>query len=105
MSLGREIWHRSVMANPSTKQRRLTDVYTFDGVKPLTTVRGVFGKPQVRVITLVRRSKKRSAAFAVLFTGAGTTGGCSGCAISRVVSGISFWSWRSGESIVGVAAT
>ena len=105
MSQGREFWHRSAMANPSTKQRRLTDVYSFAGVRPLATVRGVFGKPQIRVITLVRRSKKRSAAAAVLFTEAGTIGGCGMCAISLVASGTSFWSWRFGAWRAGAVAT
>jgi hypothetical protein len=92
------------MANPPKIKRRLMDVYAFAGVRPLATVRGVFGNPRVRVITLVRRSKKRSAAAAVVCTGAGTTGGYAACAISPVASGISFWSWRFGASIAGVAA-
>jgi len=45
----------------SSKRKRLLDAYRFPGFRPLEQVRGVFGDPQARVITLVRRSKKRSA--------------------------------------------
>ena len=38
------------------------DAYAFPGFRPQPTVRGVFGDPKARVVTLVRRSKKRSAA-------------------------------------------
>jgi hypothetical protein len=92
------------MANPSTKRRRLTDVYAFAGFRALATVRGMFGNPQIRVITLVRRSKKRSAAAAVVCTGAGTTGGYGACAISPVAFGTSFWTSRFGAWLAGVAA-
>ena len=55
------------MANSAKRQRRLWDAYAFPGFRPQPTVRGVFGDPKARVITLVRRSKKRSAAAAVEF--------------------------------------
>ncbi len=45
--------------------RALRDAYRFAGFVPASTVRGVFGKPQVRVLTL-RRQKKRTAAFVAL---------------------------------------
>ena len=45
--------------------RRLWDAYAFPGFRPRPTVRGVFGDPKARVITLERRSKKRSAAAVV----------------------------------------
>ncbi|MCX7364003.1 MAG: hypothetical protein NTV97_19470, partial [Alphaproteobacteria bacterium] len=38
------------------------------------TVRGVFGEPRARIITLARRTKKRSADAAGGFIGVGTTG-------------------------------
>ena len=53
------------MANSAKRQRRLWDAYAFPGFRPHPTVRGVFGDPKARVITLKRRSKKRSAAAAV----------------------------------------
>ena len=62
------------MAISAKRQRRLWEAYAFPGFRPQGTVRGVFGDPEARVITLVRRSKKRSAAVADEHAGAGTTG-------------------------------
>lgn len=45
----------------SRKRKRLSDAYRFDGFRPLEELRGVFGDPVARVITLVRRQKKRAA--------------------------------------------
>ena len=47
------------MATSSKRKRRLWDAYAFPRFRPQPTVRGVFGDPKARVITLVRRSKKR----------------------------------------------
>jgi hypothetical protein len=46
------------MANSSKRQRRLWDTYMFPGFRPQPTVRGVFGDPKARIITLARRAKK-----------------------------------------------
>jgi transposase len=46
------------MAHPAKRVRRLWDAYTFPGFRPRSTVRGIFGDPKARIITLVRRSKK-----------------------------------------------
>jgi transposase len=43
-------------ASPKRK-RRLWDAYAVPGFRPLPTVRGIFGGPKARIITLVRRSK------------------------------------------------
>jgi hypothetical protein len=40
------------------RRRRLWDTYCFPGFRPEQTVRGIFGDPKARVITLKRRSKK-----------------------------------------------
>ena len=56
------------------KKKRLVDAYRFPGMRPLEQVRGVFGDPKARVITLVRRSKKRRAASVAACTGSCTTG-------------------------------
>ncbi|MEX2163042.1 MAG: hypothetical protein WD823_02200, partial [Sulfuricaulis sp.] len=69
------------MANSAKRQRRLWGAYTFRGFRAQSTVRGVFGDPKARVITLVRRSKKRSAETADGRTWAGTTGARVGRAI------------------------
>ncbi|MEI6723771.1 MAG: hypothetical protein WCO67_23670, partial [Betaproteobacteria bacterium] len=72
------------MVNSAKRQRRLWDAYAFPGFRPQPTVRGVFGDPNARVITLVRRSKKRSAGAVVDCTRVGTTGAFGQCAICRV---------------------
>src|SRR5258708_34639963 len=59
------IWHASPMAGK--RRRRLWDTYCFPGFRPEKTVRGIFGDPKARVITLKRRSKKRPAAVLVFF--------------------------------------
>jgi hypothetical protein len=43
----------------STKPKSLLDAYRFAGVRPKARLRGVFGDPKARIITLTRRSKKR----------------------------------------------
>jgi|HubBroStandDraft_2_1064218.scaffolds.fasta_scaffold562996_1 transposase len=50
----------------TTRQRRLWDAYRFPGFRPEPSVRGFFGDPQARILTLRRRSKKRSADSAYL---------------------------------------
>ena len=57
----------------ATRQRRLWDAYRFPGFRPEPSVRGFFGDPQARILTLRRRSKKRSAGSAVGCAWAGTT--------------------------------
>jgi len=69
------------MAKSAKRQRRLWEAYAFPGFRPHSTVRGVFGDPKARVITLVRRSKKRSVVAARERTGSGTTGACGARAI------------------------
>ena len=86
------------------KRRRLTDGYTFPGVRALTTVRGVFGDPRVRVVTLIRRTKKRFAALAVVQTAAGMIAEPGAFAISPAATRASISKWRSGASIVGAVA-
>ena len=61
------------MATSSKRKRRLWDAYAFPMFRPQPTVRGVFGDPKARVITLNRRTKKQSAAPVVGHTRAGTT--------------------------------
>src|ERR1700682_4044882 len=50
------------MATPAKRKRRVWAAYAFPGFRPQPTVRGVFGDPKARVITLIRRSKKHYAA-------------------------------------------
>ena len=97
------IWHRAGMAHRFKRRRQLIDSYAFPCFRPRATVRGVFGDPKARVVTLVRRSKKRSAAAAVACTAAGTTGVRVGCAICPVAMPASISSSRSGASTAGAA--
>ena len=72
------------MAKSTKRKRRLWDTYAFPGFRPLPNVRGVFGDPKARVITLVRRSKKTDAVAVVEPSPVGTTAGGGVSAISRV---------------------
>jgi hypothetical protein len=61
------------MAKSIKRTRRLWDTYAFEGFRPSSSVRGVFGDPKARVIALVRRSKKLYVAAAGKYNKAGTT--------------------------------
>lgn len=65
----------------SRKRKRLFDTYRFPGFRPEEVVKGVFGDPKARVITLVRRSKKRRVASVAWRIGTGTTASGAACAI------------------------
>src|SRR5664280_2738635 len=84
------------MANSSKRQRRLWDTYTFPSFRPQPTVRGVFGDPKARIITLARRAKKRFAGAAGKFIRVGTTGVYGRFAICRAATRASSWRLRSG---------
>ena len=72
------------MAKP-VKRRSLRDSYLFEGFTPSVTVKGMFGDPVARVITLKRRSKKRCVALAVGSSAAGMTARFGGYAICPAV--------------------
>ena len=91
------------MAESAKRRRRLSDGYGFEGFRARQTVRGVFGDPQVRIVSLDRRSKKRCAAVAEASSGAGTTGACARFAICPARATGSFWSLKSGVSPAGGA--
>jgi len=57
----------------STKPKGLLDAYRFPGFRPKARLRGVFGDPKARVVTLARRSKKLCAVFVGERTGSSTT--------------------------------
>ena len=92
------------MATSSKRKRRLVDAYAFPGFRPQPTVRGVFGDPKARVITLERRSKKHSAAAVVERIGVGTTGARVGFAICPAAICASTSNWRFGAFGAEVAA-
>jgi len=92
------------MAKSGKGQRRLSDGYSFTGFRVRETVRGVFGDPDVRIVTLDRRSKKRLAVAAVASRWAGTIAGYGEFATFRAPGCGSFWSWRCGASPAVLAA-
>jgi hypothetical protein len=71
------------MAKSGKRHQHLSDGYSFARFRAKATVRGVFGDPDVRIVRLDRRSKKRFAAVAGGSGTAGTTGGCDRFAICR----------------------
>jgi hypothetical protein len=67
-------------------------------------VRGIFGDPYARVITLSRRSKKRSATRAAGNSRAGTIAGVAGCETLAAAAYGSSSMLRCGASIAAIAA-
>src|SRR5262245_17099219 len=96
--------HQFRMARPAKRRRRLWDGYSFPGFRPQPTVRGIFGDPKARVITLNRRSNKRLAAVAVTCRWAGTTERSAACAICPAATLGYIWNWRCGGSTAAAVA-
>jgi len=92
------------MAKSKQRRRRLSDGYSLARFRAAASVRGVFGDPQVRVVRLDRRSKKRFAAVADGFRRGGTTDGCGMFATCRVQDFGFFWNWKCGASHAAVVA-
>jgi hypothetical protein len=92
------------MAKSGKRQRRLSDGYSFAGFRAQATVRGVFGDPDVRIMRLDRRSKKRFAAVAGGSGTAGTIGGCDRFATYRAQDFGLFWNSKFGAWRAAVVA-
>jgi len=92
------------MATSSSRQRRLLDAYRFPGFCPQAVVKGVFGDPKARVVTLVRRGKKLSAAAAAGSSRAGTTAKSDGYATFPAATNAFGWTSKSAASPAGAAA-
>jgi hypothetical protein len=88
----------------STKRRRLLDAYRFPSFRPIEDVRGVFGDPQARVVSLVRRSKKRRAGRADDSIRGGTIARFGALAIWQPAACVYSWSSRCGASGAVIAA-
>jgi hypothetical protein len=76
-----------------SKTRHLRDAYRHPGFIPQAILQAVEFDPHAFGIALTRRRKKRSAEHAVGPLGAFTISGCTGRAISTVLSGESFLSF------------
>jgi hypothetical protein len=92
------------MAKSGKRLRRLSDGYSFAGFRAKVTVRGVFGNPDVRIVRLDRRSKKRFAAVAGWSGTVGTTGECGRFATCRAQDFGLFSNSKCGASRAAVAA-
>ena len=88
----------------SPKRKRLLDAYRFTSFRPLEKIRGIFGDPKARVITLVRRSKKRCAAYVGQRIGVGTIARFAARAICPTGTRASTSNSRCGGSIAEVVA-
>jgi hypothetical protein len=85
-------------------RRRLRDAYRFPGFRLIEDLRGVFGDPHARVVTLVRRSKKRRAGHADNNTSVGTIARFGALAIWQPAACGYSWSSRCGASGAVIAA-
>jgi hypothetical protein len=92
------------MQLPEHPQARLIDTYAFPGFRPLCRVGRLPNDPQARVVTLRRRSKKRSAASVVMPKAVGMTTSSAKSAICPVATPVSIFSSRFGVSIAPSAA-
>jgi hypothetical protein len=87
----------------SPKRKRLLDAYRFTSFRPMEKIRGIFGDPRARVITLVRRSKKQSAAVVAGRILAGTTKDSGEFGTSPVATHASIWKSRFDGCFAGTA--
>lgn len=83
---------------------RLPDTYRFPGFQPVALVRGIFGDPLARIVTLRRRRKKLSAAFAANPNLASMIESLGASATSRAATRGCSWKWKSDDSTVAAAA-
>jgi hypothetical protein len=82
------------------KIMRLPDTYRFPGFRPAATVRGIFGDPKARIVTLQRRRKKRPAASAVNPSAPITTASRGASATCPVATRVSTWRSKFAASTV-----
>src|SRR6267142_5535581 len=92
------------MARISKRLRRLWDTYSFEGFRAEPVVRGVFGDPKVRIVTLKRRSKKHRVGAVAASRSGGTTAKSGRCVTCP--AGICEYclNWRCGALIAVAAA-
>ena len=89
----------------SGKKRQLSDTYRFEGFRPQEgKVRGVFGKPQARILSLTRRSKKRAAESVAPYNRDGMTASPSGYGTCPAGTRMCIWRLNTGVWTAGNAA-
>jgi len=86
------------------RRHLVTLTYRFPGFRARASTHGIFGDPLAVVLTLERRSKKRSALGVVASAGVGTTAPSAASAISPRETGAFTWSWRFAASLAPLAA-
>src|SRR5258708_27613983 len=92
------------MERISKRLGRLWDAYSFEGFRAEPVVRGVFGDPKVRIVTLKRRSKKHRV-DAVAASRSGGTTAKSGRCVTCPAGICEYWlNWRCGALISGASA-
>jgi hypothetical protein len=80
------------------KSRKLLDEYRHPGFRPMARIKGVFGDPKTRVITLRRTQKKRYAAVAVQCIEVTTTRRREAYEICLAGMPGYIWNWKCGGS-------
>jgi hypothetical protein len=83
--------------------RRLADAYRFPGFHPEAIVRGLFGDPKARLVSLRRCRKKRSVELAADLIEPSTTARSAVSAIFRAAIPASSWMSRFDVSIAAGA--
>src|SRR6266853_4560339 len=87
-----------------SRGRQLREAYRFPGFPPASAVRGVFGDPHVRVLTLRRGQKKRRVESVAVGTAVFTIRSFVWCETCPAASIAFTWSCSCAESGAGVAA-
>jgi hypothetical protein len=80
------------------KNRKLLDEYRLPGFYPMAKIKGVFGDPKARVITLRRTQKKRYAVVVEWHIKAITTRRRGAYGIYHAEMPEYIWNWKCGES-------
>jgi hypothetical protein len=80
--------------------KRLIDGYRFPGFTPDQNVKGIFGDPNARVITLHRTQKKHSVQSVMKATTVSMIISNAACAICLQAMHAYIWIWTSGVSSV-----
>ena len=74
----------------------LSALFSFPGFRARSRLHGVFGDPHARLVTLVRRKKRRCARVVERGTGPSTTARRAGCGILMPPAGASTWRLSNG---------
>jgi hypothetical protein len=81
------------------KTKKLLDEYRFPGFRPLAAIKGKFGDPKARIITLVRIQKKLYAVVAAPLIASSMTARSGKSGIFPAVMPASIWNSKCGGLI------